>query len=280
MNNINNFMNSAKSLSKNPLGIIALFISLIYAFACALLGVSLNNISEQNERLPLIWFIILFPVVILLAFIYLVVNHHEKLYAPSDYRDDNTFIKAMDTKAIQNKTKIEVKELAEAIKMDPSKEKASISSTTKNSETKSIELDSITLEEKYKNAEKWSLNEFSLKHNLEITKNQEIVSSRFGKFQLDGIAKTEENFYAIEVKYWSKNLSSNSLKIKIQETLRHLNKVKSALTRRNFIPVIIIVMDSTDENIKTSYLNFIKTIDENAQLEIYEYLDLMNKYNE
>ena len=86
------FIGKAKGLTKNPLGIIALFISLIYGFACLVLSTSINNLKGPEERLPLIWFIILFPLLILVAFTYLVVNHHRKLYAPSDYKDEKNFV--------------------------------------------------------------------------------------------------------------------------------------------------------------------------------------------
>jgi hypothetical protein len=85
-------MDKAKGLSRNPLGIIALFVSLIYGFACLVLGTSLNNLHGEFERLPLIWFIILFPILILIGFFYLVVKHQNKLYAPSDYKDESNFV--------------------------------------------------------------------------------------------------------------------------------------------------------------------------------------------
>ena len=93
MNTLANFISKAKGLTKNPLGIIALFISLIYGFACLVLGTSLKNLQGQCERLPLIWFIIIFPILILIAFTFLVVYHHEKLYAPSDFTDEKNFVK-------------------------------------------------------------------------------------------------------------------------------------------------------------------------------------------
>jgi hypothetical protein len=278
MDDINGFMKNAKGLSKNPLGIIALFISLIYAFACAVLGVSLNNLTASNERLPLIWFIIIFPVIILLAFIYLVVNHHEKLYAPSDFRDDNAFIKAMDKKDITIKTKNEVKELTEVLNNDTNqKDEVSIKDIK---EIANKFLDNTPLEEKYKNAESWAISEFSLNHNLDIKRNQKIVSPRFGTFELDGICKTEDNFYAIEVKYWTNSSLNNALKLKIQDTLRYLNSAKNVLTRKNFIPVILLVMDSVDDSIKAAYIDFVKQIDNDAQLDIFEYQDLKRKYKE
>lgn len=92
MDPVNNLLERAKELTKNPLGIIALFISLIYGLACLVLSISIDNLQGPAERLPLIGFIILFPVLILIGFIYLVIRHHEKLYAPSDYKDEENFV--------------------------------------------------------------------------------------------------------------------------------------------------------------------------------------------
>jgi len=89
---VENFMKNAKGLTRNPLGIVALFISLIYGFACLVLSSSLSNLIGVNERLPLIWFVIGFPILILISFILLVIYHHEKLYAPIDYKDEKHFV--------------------------------------------------------------------------------------------------------------------------------------------------------------------------------------------
>lgn len=96
---IDKFMDNAKGLARNPLGIIALFISLIYGFACLVLGLSGNNLSHE-EKMPFVWFLIFFPVLILITFIYLVTRHHQKLYAPFDFRDDSGFLSTMDTKTL------------------------------------------------------------------------------------------------------------------------------------------------------------------------------------
>jgi ABC-type transport system involved in multi-copper enzyme maturation permease subunit len=90
------FMNQAKGLTKNPLGIIALFVSLIYGFACLVLSTSISNLNEISERLPLIWFIILFPIIILICFVFLVTKHHGKLYSPSDYGNAESFLKTLE----------------------------------------------------------------------------------------------------------------------------------------------------------------------------------------
>jgi ABC-type transport system involved in multi-copper enzyme maturation permease subunit len=91
-----NFIENAKGLTRNPLGIIALFISLIYGFACLVLSTSISNLQDSSERLPLIWFIICFPIIILIGFVFLVTKHHQKLYSPSDYGNAESFLKTIE----------------------------------------------------------------------------------------------------------------------------------------------------------------------------------------
>lgn len=89
---VTSLADSAKHLARNPLGIIALFIVLIYAFASFVAGFS--DKLTPGERLPVIWFLILFPAMVLVVFAWLVSRHHAKLYSPADYREDAAFIEA------------------------------------------------------------------------------------------------------------------------------------------------------------------------------------------
>ncbi len=95
MSDLPNFGSTAKGLARNPLGIIALFIVLIYGFAALTLG--FNAKLEASERLPIVWFLVVFPVAVLVLFGWLVSCHHEKLYAPSDFRSDDVFLKRAQT---------------------------------------------------------------------------------------------------------------------------------------------------------------------------------------
>lgn len=96
MEKIEQFGSVAKSLAKNPLGIIALFIVLVYGFATLLLGLKAGNLT-QVETLPLVYFLIIFPVLVLFLFGWLVSKHHEKLYSPKDHNVDD-FRKTFDYK--------------------------------------------------------------------------------------------------------------------------------------------------------------------------------------
>ncbi|MDA0107698.1 hypothetical protein OH456_06055 [Vibrio sp. La 4.2.2] len=103
------FLKSAKEFARNPLGIIALFISLIYGFASLLLNSSAEKLTE-NERWPLIIFVVVFPVLVLIAFYRLVTNHHGKLYAPADFKDDTSFLRTLSPEEQEMKLENEVSE--------------------------------------------------------------------------------------------------------------------------------------------------------------------------
>lgn len=89
-NSTTNFGDTAKGLARNPLGIIALFIVLVYGFASLVtaFGASLT----AQERLPLIYFLVLFPVLVLGVFAWLVSRHAGKLYSPSDYKNEENYV--------------------------------------------------------------------------------------------------------------------------------------------------------------------------------------------
>lgn len=115
MSNVKEFGDTARALAKNPLGIIALFIVLIYGFAC--LVVSTNNHLQPTERYPLIWFLAIFPVIVLIAFAWLVSCHHEKLYAPRDFKSDEAFFRGMYEKREARPSLIELdRQIGETVK--------------------------------------------------------------------------------------------------------------------------------------------------------------------
>jgi hypothetical protein len=98
-----------KDLVKNPIGIIALFISMIYGFANLLLGTTASSLTPE-ERYPLVIFIVLFPVVVLGVYYMLVSRHHGKLYAPGDYKDDKSFLRTLSQEERELKLEKEAQE--------------------------------------------------------------------------------------------------------------------------------------------------------------------------
>ena len=124
MSETNSFGQTAKNLARNPLGIIALFIVLIYGVAG--LVTAFSGSLTASERLPLIWFLVLFPVLVLIVFAWLVSKHSGKLFSPSDFRNEENYVKmqmtavaqltAATTKSDVQTSEIDIQKIIEAVR--------------------------------------------------------------------------------------------------------------------------------------------------------------------
>lgn len=113
------FVEGAKGLSRNPLGIIALFIVLIYAMAA-----TLTWMLDREERQPLIYFLVLFPLPVLGVFGWLVSRHGGKLYAPSDFRSEENYLRAQHPPAPPSAQHVEEKPAPPPSSSPPREEEA------------------------------------------------------------------------------------------------------------------------------------------------------------
>jgi hypothetical protein len=126
------FLKGAKEYARNPLGIVALFISLIYGFASLLLGASADKL-ESIERWPLLLFVVLFPFAVLYVFYKLVTEHHGKLYSPSDYKTDDSFLRTLSPEEKANKLEADAKEATGDVFIEKASPKKSLEvSSVKN----------------------------------------------------------------------------------------------------------------------------------------------------
>jgi CheY-like chemotaxis protein len=92
-----NFGDVAQKLARNPLGIIALFIVLVYGIAA--LVTAFSGELSTDERIPLIYFLVVFPVLVLGVFAWLVSRHTGKLFSPKDFQDEGNYVKMLSATA-------------------------------------------------------------------------------------------------------------------------------------------------------------------------------------
>lgn len=248
-NSIGTFLREARGFSQNPLGIIALFITFIYALACAVLGASGSGITIE-QKWPIIYFVVIFPVCVLIAFLFLVVKHHSKLYAPSDYRTDESFLQAMRfMQAMRPMSSIE-----QIVKLDESEREV----MAENNETENIETENIETENNEtvdvtvhaptatSHIQANQEHEASSTENLSVSKNLSVretyiiaedlvlreLEAEFGtpiqrrvrfwnnpSIQFDGAMILGSKFVVIEIKYTRKGVLSSDALASIQKII-------------------------------------------------------------
>jgi hypothetical protein len=266
-------MEKAKGLTKNPLGIIALFISLIYGFVCLVLSTSLKNLEGQAERLPLIWFVIVFPVLILICFIYLVVNHHGKLYAPSDYKDETNFIKTIDAKNQTQRIKNEVDAISKDIEENIVLENKEIIRNIQQVNKKDIQ-------NKYLIAEDLALRAFEQDKKITIKRQGRILSSSNRALEFDGVAVDGKYIYGLDVKFTVHKHLSKILRDKITNDIVHYSRiVKDLKTEIEFKFVFIVVTESDNYlSLERELKSIIESTDINSELIVYNFDELKKRF--
>ena len=119
----------AKELARNPLTIIALFIVLVYGFASQVM--IFRDALTDIERIFLVCFLVMFPVLVLVVFAWLVSKHSDKLYSPSDFMDEDNYVRLRVAASLtaatterQKLTKEEMREIANLVRVaDPARPK-------------------------------------------------------------------------------------------------------------------------------------------------------------
>lgn len=185
------FTQAARGFAKNPLGVIGLFIVLVYGFACLVLGLGARQL-EQTERLPLIWFIVVFPVVILGVFYRLVTTHHKKLYAPSDYKDERLFLTPQSDERRSERLESEVLRVEEQ-------------ETAPQTMSPPVETPRPTpvIRSAYADAERLAFLQLEKEIGKPFRKYVQ-VSSHGRTEEFDGVLITKSEAHLVEVKYFSR----------------------------------------------------------------------------
>jgi len=277
------FSRTAERLARNPLGIIALFIVLVYAMATGLLGFS-NQVWLPSERISIIGFLILFPPTVFFTFIWLVVKHPEKLYAPSDFREDSSFLDYTDSSGHRRKIQSE----AQLLVAPTSAGSSNIASTEETGLTDGGALERALL----KNVNQTMIAKDLVLRDLEFEWGEPL--RRGVKFATDDAAKPyldldainlhPGEMKAIEVRLihsidgWG--LLGASLICQAKEVARLLKRVRG----RKEVNLLLLIVSQTDftseqmEKYRSSLRRGVADADVPTDVKIYSLNDLKQKY--
>lgn len=100
-----NNLGDKSNFFKNPIGVIGIFLVLTEAIASMVIVQS--SLSDIQNTI-LVIFIVSFPCLVLFVFYLLVTKHHEKLYSPSDYKDETNFVNTYNNATQKDEIKIRV----------------------------------------------------------------------------------------------------------------------------------------------------------------------------
>jgi hypothetical protein len=256
------FGDIAKKLSVNPLGIIALFIVLVYGIAALVLGISASNF-EPGERLPLIWFLVCFPPIVLFTFTWLVAKHHAKLYAPKDFPDPSQFLQILDPSQQRKKLESEV-ELLEDQK-EETETKMLLSSPSKS---RNLLMARVLL------SEDLVMRELASEYGVDISRQMGLGHD----VGVDGMFAKEGEGFGIEVKFFrnSKNVRN------IIETLRRVQDHLSRLGWKRFNFILAAVIDDTEvedvARIKVQIEKAVKDLETKTEIRYFLFSELTAKY--
>lgn len=245
-------------LAKNPLGIIALFILLIYGISALLLGLSVGDVALHNETI-LVVFIVLFPFVVLGVFAWLVSCHHMKLYGPNDYQDDKNFLSTcpqFDPKTIGEKYSPESKR---AIVEGLNDNTASIARSSKpiehddsdkslkNREEKTAFDKTGVLQAEAYLAESLVFQELQNITNGRISRDVSFVSGCRGNYanleMIDGVVEEHDTVIGVEVVFLrNADNCMNRIKRSIQRIISFSSINDTSLIKRKYEGVVAIVV--------------------------------------
>lgn len=269
------FVEASKGLAKNPLGIIALFITLIYGFACLVLN---NTSLEASLQIILIWFLVLFPELVMGIFVYLVVWHHEKLYAPGDFKDEKNFFKATSPEKIDQQLNDEVnqeldsKSEEEMINQQTVKEEKCSCEVNENNDVKEDNIYCMSkatmIKQQYMKIESQVIKKIEEKKKIEIIRNVDIFVSEKEKIEVDGVSEEGRQVCIFEVKYIRNGALNNRVIEKLGCIIERINN-SIYLKKRTHKIVIAIVCKSEfkvmiQQQVETCFSNF-----ENVEFEIF-----------
>lgn len=226
-------MKQVVAFIRNPLGIIALFLTVIYGIAGYVLSNGFSNLHGYCERLPLIYFIVFFPIIVLWVFYRLVVKYNEKLYAPKDFDNQDGFLEA-------NGKNIKPNQLSETLKHSENipvpQKKSNICMFAYSS--------AINKENEWKKIEEAALQKYSTDHEMEI--KTEITLGR--NYVCDGIAQKNGKTYLFEVK---RDFSLSFF----YKTLRRLVALHAILENKRYENLNFILIFISDQKIEEDKMN-------------------------
>lgn len=255
-------MDLPKNTIKNPLTVIAIFAGISEICGTAVLPILPSNI--QNI---FIWFVMIFPVLLVILFFSVLILKHHVLYAPSDFKTDEAFsgfIKNVKPFTIKDVIDKKDKDVSDITEDEISSATASIITNPKVEYFLAEELALKKLESDYGEM-------FLRQRSFEVKGN---------KYYADGIINSSLQFSVFEIKYFPR---LNTPFIGLGKTLKYFEDIWRNLERSErdlfFYLIIITPINDAEKGILNDKINqYLAGKDMKVNLKIYDFNNLKKEY--
>jgi len=273
---------------KNPLTVIAIF-----AAIAEISGTTVLPFIESENQGIYIWFLMLFPL-FLVGIFFLTLNfNHKVLYAPSDYKNEDNFLKSFGkatTQEKENKLREEVEEAEETSSSDESepdvdnqqKQEENLSeSPSRQSSFISNKDIHTSLMANVSLAEKLAILKLSKDMGLEFRTDVRFETPSNRKIIFDGLALHKDKIHAVEVKLFrNEHISPSRLEKVLLESELMASQMKG-IDSKELILHFVAVVDNPEVDIsrvKERLARYIERYSVNVKLHVVSLSDLKNEY--
>ncbi len=232
---------------ENPLTIIAIFATIAEISGTIILPF----IQPSNQGLY-IWFLMLFPIFLVILFFLTLNLNYKVLYAPSDFRDEDNFLKLFNKSNMAEKVTKLNEELADSeqdIKQEDEIRNGDIKSDD-NQDAKYRDIIRRNAKATYLLAEELTINKLSQEFGHKIEREM-MLNATNSRFMFDGVVTKGNKYFAIEIKYFKDNIKANIIK----KTLKMIERVFNELdenTKKAFHLVLAITSECDKGEIEKS----------------------------
>lgn len=259
---------------RNPLTVIAIF-----AAIAEISGTTVLPFIESENQSIYIWFLMLFPIFLVGVFFITLNFNHKVLYAPSDYKNEDNFLKSFGKATFrekERKLKQEVEEAEEEVvesRIDSEENEENNDQPNRDGHSKIIE--NVTL------AEKLAIQKLSKEFGVEFKTDVRFETPTNRKILFDGLAIFKDEIHAVEVKLLRNGHINRSAieRVLLESELMnsHLNGIDTKKFKLHFVAVI----DNPEvdlNRIRRRLMRYIDRYDANVMLHITTLNDLKNEY--
>lgn len=208
---------------KNPLTIIAIFAAIAEISGTAVLPF----IAPANQA-TYVWFLIVFPILLIVLFFLTLNFNHKVLYAPSDYQNEDNFLRSLPRATFAEKVlKIEAEIAEEATEpeavLQPEKTPALVGEVSPSVQGATLSNQSLVRrspQASYMLAEELIFRKLSKEFSAEIQREVKL-GSLGGRYIFDGIVRDKGVTTVIEVKFLRHALMSS---MQLRDTLGRIQQ--------------------------------------------------------